>query len=85
MDKTLTYLKGIEAEMRWHGDELIVFIYIFQVEDFVKALDEDGGGIFDDGGLEVFLKSGYMVIDMAEVCSYFGVDPGEILKRDPED
>jgi hypothetical protein len=85
MDKTLAYLKDIEPETRWHGDELLVFIYAFQVEDFVQALDDDGGGIFDDGGLEVILKSGYMVIDMAEVCSYFDEDPEEILKRDPED
>lgn len=85
MENTFEYLKEVEPEMRWHNNELIVFLYTFQIEDFAAALAKDGESVFDDEGLQVTLKPSYMVVDMAEICSYFGEDPEIILKRDTED
>jgi len=85
MDSTIELIKEIEPEMRWHNDELLVFFYGFQVEDVMQALSDDCASIFDDGGLEVYMKDGYIVMDMAEVFEYCGEDPQILLNKKEED
>lgn len=84
MEATIEYIKEIEPEMRWHNDELLVFFYSFQVEDIMKALSEDVPTIFDDGGLEVHMKDGYIVMDMAYVFEYCGENPEHVLRKPKE-
>lgn len=73
------YIKELEPEMRWHNEELLIFLYYFQVEDFMKALGD--GGMFDDGGFEAHLKSDYMVVDLLPFCEYYGIKPENILSK----
>ena len=79
--KVIEYIKEIEPEMRWSGDELLIFLYSFWIEDFMKALQEDGAGVFDDGGIMIHMKDGYIVVDIAEILEYFGEDPEQLLSR----
>lgn len=81
MDKTIEYIKEIEPEMRWHHDELLVFFYKFQVEYIMETLSEDVPSVFDDGGLQVWMKDGYIVMDMAYIADYCGEDAEKILPR----
>lgn len=82
--KTIGFINEIEPEMRWHNDELLIFLYPFWMEDFMKALQEDGAD-FEDGGIMVHMKDGYFVVDVAEILKYMGEDPELILsKKDKE-
>jgi hypothetical protein len=73
---------GIDPEMRWHNGELLIFLYYFQIEDFIKALNVPG--LFDDGGVNAVLKDRYMVFDLVPFCESLDIDPERILAKGVE-
>lgn len=74
------YIEELEPEIRWHNDKLLIFLYYFQIEDFMEVAGEPG--MFDDSGVEAHLKSDYMVIDLVPFCEYYGIDPENILAKE---
>ena len=74
---------GLNPEMRWHGDQLLVFLYYFQVEEFIKKVVEPSGTLEDDG-MTAHLKSSYMVMDLAPVCEAYDIDATNILPKGEE-
>jgi hypothetical protein len=70
---------GLNPEMRWHDDELLIFLYYFQIEDFIKEMDVSG--VFDDGGISATLKDKYLVFDLVPFCEYHDIDPEAILAK----
>jgi hypothetical protein len=63
----------------WHNDDVIMFLPIYQIEDFQKVLNCEG--IYDDYGIECHMKSGYLAIEMKCVVEYFGFDLEDIFKK----
>ncbi len=55
----------------YDGDKAIVWIYHFELLDFVKLL---GRSVLRDGGIEVRLQDDYVAIDMTEICDYYNID-----------
>ena len=72
---------GLKPEMRWHDDELLIFLYYFQVEDFIKEVVQPSGAL-EDEGLIGHLKDKYMVMDLVPVCEAYEIDPQSILPGD---
>lgn len=82
------YFKELDPEHRWikdknGNDELIVFLYWFQIEDFLK-LWEDHSSVFDDGGIEAKIGDGYIVFDLGYMLEYVGLNPEEIVPKDED-
>lgn len=66
-------------ELRWHDDELLVFIHFAWLEDFIKTVIPDG--YFDDGPLSVYMNDGYIVLDLADICRNQGIEPENIVPK----
>lgn len=78
------WVRDHDPEIRWHESMLLCFIYTFQLEDFYSILDDT---IFDDGGsFEIHVSNKRcVVIDLVEICDYYGIDAEKILPKDKED
>ena len=63
-------------------DEFLVFVYNFNVEDFIKGLkDIFGVGLFDNGGFKATVKENYMCFDLCEILESY-IDIEEIFPKD---
>jgi hypothetical protein len=71
--------EDLEPEMRWNGEELIVFLYHFQLEDFMKQMN--CCGMFDDEPMTVWLRSTYLVVDLVPFCEHHDIEPESILPK----
>ena len=76
--------KGAEKEnMQDFNDEnwkewtVLMFPMIYQLQGFV---DIASPSLFDDDGLEIVLKHGYVVIDLFEIMQYYGIEPKNVFK-----
>lgn len=71
------------SEYGWvSDDEFAVFVYHFNVGDFIKGLgDIFGLGLFDDGGFKATVKDTYMCFDLCEILESY-VDMEEIFPKD---
>jgi hypothetical protein len=72
------FIKEHNIEYHWHGDDVIVFIHLFQIEEFAKMIPS---GLFDDNGIECHLKDGYMAIMMDSICNYCDI---ELIRAFPD-
>lgn len=71
---------ALNPEMHWHGDELLIFLYYFQVADFIKDVVSKSGALEDDG-MTAVLKDTYMVLDLVPICESLDIDPANILAK----
>jgi len=68
--KLYKFINEYETEYHWHGDEVIMFVIIWQVEAFNNLL---GHNIFDENGVECVMKHDYVCFKMFHICEYFGI------------
>ena len=52
--KVIEYIKEIEPEMRWSGDELLIFLYSFWIEDFMKNLYKEAFEFAINNNIDTF-------------------------------
>lgn len=71
---------GICPEMRWHDDQLLIFLYYFQIGDFIKEVAEPSGAL-EDGGIDAHLKDRYMVFDIVPILEAYEIDPNNIYSK----
>ncbi len=70
------FLKENEIEMRWDDDVLTTWIPYWALADFAKIV----GTSLDEGGREARLcRYGFIWIDMAPICEYYGIEPERIF------
>jgi len=66
-------------EYNWHNDDVIMFLPIYQIEDFQKVLNCES--VYDDSGIECYMKNGYLAIEMKYVVDYFGFNLEDIFRK----
>ncbi|HDR7242574.1 hypothetical protein [Bacillus cereus group sp. BfR-BA-01700] len=66
-------------EMDWRGDELYVWVYFHDLEDFTKMV---GCNWFSEGGMEIRLFDNYVAIELVDLCDNYEIDPENILKKE---
>lgn len=70
-----------ENKIEWHRrdnegkSDIIMFPMFFHLDEFIKLV----GNCTEDGGVQCWLKNGYIAIWMNDVCDYFGIDPDKIF------
>lgn len=69
-----------EKEYCWRGRELVVWLFLFDLENFTKMV---GVGYFleDGDGLSVNLQGDRVAFDLVPICEYYGIEPENILAR----
>ncbi len=68
-----------EIEYYWNGkNEVRMLVPIQLLEELNDILPNT---IFDDDGLLVTMKDGYIVFDMDHITSYSGIELKEIFKK----
>ena len=72
---------GLNPEMRWHDDELLIFLYYFEIEDFMKEVGEPSGA-FEDGGLTGYLQPRHICVDLVPILEAYDINPESILKKE---
>lgn len=85
--KELTLYKFIENnKVEYHRKnrtnetlDVIVFIDFDLLSKFQSII---GTGIFDDGGLEVVMKEGYVAIWMDAICEYLDIDLSAVFDKE---
>ena len=68
-----------ERSIEWHkyNDNIILMVDFEYLNDFMSIVEPT---LFDDGGLTVIMKHGYIVFDdMNYICDYYGIDPDNIF------
>ena len=73
-----------EKELDWRGknnEELIIWIYIWDIDDFVELVGED---FFVEGGYNVNLQYKQIAFDLVPICECFGIDPEHIYKKEDD-
>lgn len=68
-----------DKEMDWRGDQLIIWLYFSELADWTELVGHEH---FDEGGMEVNLKSNCIAFDLCEVCEDWEIDPERILKKE---
>ncbi|BFP39526.1 hypothetical protein FGF1_03710 [Flavobacteriaceae bacterium GF1] len=76
MEEVKAYVKEIEPEFNWDDGEVYLFLYYFQLEDFMKLLDEC---VFDDGAITLSCQPDYVCLEMKYICDYMGWDIEELF------
>ena len=51
--------------------DIIVMIDFDKIKEFTSILD---ASLFDDEGIDIILKQGYVCVWMQEICDYYGVN-----------
>ena len=74
-----------DNNIEWHyqdnngTDDVIIFTYAFQVEDFNKLIKK----YVSDGGIECRMMDGYFAFWMNDICEHFGIELSKVF--DPKD
>jgi hypothetical protein len=80
------YIKNYQIEWHWiedeEGQDVIIFPYIFQLEDFTKLLSSSD---FDDDGIVCNLKHDYIVIKLKDLCESNGIELSEVFPENEND
>ncbi|OJE45054.1 hypothetical protein BAQ49_07825 [Bacillus proteolyticus] len=79
MDALDLYIFCEDKEMDWRDDKLIIWLHFDQLKEFTELL---GPSHFDEGGMEVHLKSDCIAFDLCEICEDWEIDPERILKKE---
>jgi hypothetical protein len=70
-----------DYNIEWHRQDndgtpdIIIFPYIFQMEDFAKIVKDYSG----DGGLECRLMGNYFSFWVQDLCDYYGIDTNKVF------
>ncbi len=76
-----------ENELEWsynfrdNKPDVILFVEIYNLEGFHKVLPRC---IFDDSGLECYMKDGYFCFWMEDILAYSGIELEEVFQKDKE-
>lgn len=67
------FLKEHEIGLYKDGDEVRAYVIVdyYDLKEFTNVV---GSSTFDDGGLEVTMRDGYIVIDLNEIFEGYGHD-----------
>ena len=66
-------------EVGWIEDELYVWVDLYALEEFVEMV---GSEYLSGGGLDINLQYDCVVIELNDICKYFGIDPERILEKE---
>lgn len=71
------FIHDNNIEYRWQPnelgkDEVMIFPYTFQLNDFYLLIKKSC--TFDDGGVPMNLRDGYVAIWMGDICDYAGIE-----------
>ena len=71
------------SEYGWvNNDDFIVWIYHFNVENFIDELYKIFGyGLFDDGGFKANVQRDYMCFDLCEILDGY-IDLEDVFPKD---
>jgi len=67
-----------ELEIDWRGDELVLWIEFYYIEEFTELIGEY---YLSEGGIEVNLRHDGIALDIVDLCEYFDIDPEDILEK----
>ena len=79
--KLSNFIKEWEIEYNYTNDEILLFIYHFQLDIFMEIIEDS---FFDDIALVCDLTADYLVIDITPLCDFYGVDFENIIKKEGE-
>jgi hypothetical protein len=65
-------------EIDWRGNCLIIWLYFFQIRDFVELVGKD---YFYEDGYDINLRADCVAVDITDICEYHEVEPENILKK----
>lgn len=66
-------------DMRWNGDELVVWINFWDLVEFTEMIGYD---YFSDGGIEVKLQHQCVAFDIVPICEYFEIEPTDMFEKE---
>ena len=66
-------------QYNWVGEEFLVWISLWYLEDFTKMV---GYNYLSDGGLTCNLQSDCACIDIVDICEYYDINLENILKKE---
>jgi len=71
-------------ECGWAGEEeFMVWVYLFELEDFVKCVSGIfGDSAFDEGGVEISLLKDYVCIDLCAMLCDHDIDFKRVFPKD---
>jgi hypothetical protein len=70
----------LKCEYHWNGEQCLVFIDYWKLEDFFKAFK--GSTLLTDEGQECVMKDGYIAIDIVPFCEYYDVEAENIFEKE---
>lgn len=68
-----------DKEIDWRGDELVIWLYFWDLEEFTELIGED---FFSEGGLDVNLQYKQVAFDLVPICESWDIEPTNILKQE---
>jgi len=71
------FIQKNDLNIEWDSNTLMLWIDHDLIAEFVKIVQD----IFDDGGIEVWLKSDHILIDLVPLCEKLDINPEDILSR----
>lgn len=80
----LRYILEITPEWRWEGDDVFVWIPLYEMEDFHNLI-KGSGNLLDEGGIECQLLPNCICFEMAHICSHYGIELEDVFPREKPD
>jgi len=68
------------VEYSWITDDVIIWLYIFEVEAFAKLVDPDSVGD-GNGGIDCKLQNNKIALKMGQICEYYGIELEKVFKK----
>lgn len=83
IEKELKYfIEKNNVEWHRHGNEILIMPDFYDLTELKELLSNC---IYDDGGINCYLKEGYICFDIEPICDYYGIDTSNIFKGDDWD
>jgi len=72
------FINKNECEYHWHDEDVILFVNAGDITEFCDLL---GGSTFDDEGIKVTLKDGYICVWMKDICEYADINLLDVFSK----
>lgn len=66
----------LSIEYKWVGDDVIIFVNRWNVEDFIKEID-----FTPDNGFDCKIKDGYLVMKAGQICDCMGIELEDVFDK----
>ena len=71
-----TIENDIEYHIEWEENEILYFVPIYLLNEFNQLL---GHQIMSDEPIICYMKPGYFIFHMKDICEYFGINTNKIF------